>query len=323
MQYKSGKGERGLKQWAKSVSVTAQKVGLETFLLQTIMRVSDRLLLSRASDIVERQEKSIDEPSTTETTSFVKKRKQPHFRYIKVNNSVVAVDRKGNESAPSERSGSISPNVLAHMQKVERHMDVVDIWCEIKLPPRKENKEYQLLRAHPMLDKFGGLFDWVDARFEMVTDGLQDSDDEDEGFVAPSKLLAFYVDSSGDDCAVVHSVEWTVGDETALGNTRLVTNHHLEFQKSGWPAIRKISIDKIYRPIYVIERKKCKQPVPPKTATREQRRQYVVSVVTSRFHWAELFYWWARDEVKPGLNNKVVMSDGSDSMVEDDDSSGG
>jgi hypothetical protein len=73
----------------------------------------------------------------------------------------------------------------------------------------------------------------------------------------------------------------------------------------------------------VIERKKCNQPVPPKTATREQRRQYVVSVVTSRFHWAELFYWWARDEVKPGVDNDVMMSHGSDSMVEDDDSSDG
>ena len=87
MQYESGKGERGLKQWAKAVSVTAQKVGLDTFIFQTIMRVADRLLLSRASDIVQRQNRNqqlaVEEPTENEENKGVKKRKWPHFRYYR------------------------------------------------------------------------------------------------------------------------------------------------------------------------------------------------------------------------------------------------
>ena len=220
MQYKSGKGERGLKQWAKLVSVTAQKVGLDTFLFQTIMRVSDRLLLCRASDIVERQEKIVDQPITIKTTNQVNKRKEPHFRYFKIENRVVALNRRGKESPTTSKTGTICPNVLSHLIKVERQMDVVDIWCQIQLPPRKENKQTQLLRAHPMLDKFGGFYDWVDARFDMVGDGLDESDDEDDSSVAPAKLLAFYVDLTGEESAIVHSVDWSTGKETSLGNTR-------------------------------------------------------------------------------------------------------
>ncbi len=101
MQYESGKGERGLKQWAKAVSVTAQKVGLDTFIFQTIMRVADRLLLSRASDIVQRQNRNqqlaVEEPTENEDNKGVKKRKLPHFRYYLAEDRVVSVNRKGKE----------------------------------------------------------------------------------------------------------------------------------------------------------------------------------------------------------------------------------
>ncbi len=174
-------------------------------------------------------------------------------------------------------------------------MDIVCIWCEIKLPRTRESAQPQLLRAHPNLDKFGSYFDWMDAKFNVDGDYPLDSDKEsereDEIYVAPAKLLTFYVDGAGDDCAIVHSVEWLDGTETALGNTRLILNYFLEFQSSGWPAIRKIKVDNIYRPLYVIERKRGKHPVPPKTTGRDRQKQYVVSVVKSRNTWAEMIYW--------------------------------
>jgi hypothetical protein len=236
MQYESRKGERGLKQWAKSVSVTAQKVGLDNFIFQTIMRVADRLLLSRASDIVRRQ--FIAQPVSSvhsvlcNNALSVTKRKLPHFWYYKAEDRLVSVDRRGKESPPTTSSGTIGRNVLAHLQKVEKQMDIVCIWCEIKLPRTRESAQPQLLRAHPNLDKFGSYFDWVDAKFNVDGDYPLDSDEEsereDEIYVAPAKLLTFYVDGAGDDCAIVHLVEWSDGTETALGNTRLILNYFLE-----------------------------------------------------------------------------------------------
>jgi hypothetical protein len=327
MQYESGKGERGLKQWAKAVSVTAQKVGLDNFLFQTVMRVADRLLLSRASDIVERQQIIAPESFVNDQNKPVKKRKLPHFRYFKATNTVVAVNRKGKESPTNATSGTISPNVIAHIGKVEKEMDVVNIWCEVRLPSTRDSAQSQLLRAHPRLDKFGGYFDWVDAKFEIVAEHLPDEDDDSQSTeeipVALAKLLAFYDDINGKDCAIVHSVNWTNEKETSLGNTRLILNHHLEFQSSGWPAIRKIKVEDIYRALYVIERKKCKNLVPPRTPSREQQKKYVISAVVSRSVWAELFYAWAKDEVDPMPNEEVELRSASNLMNSDDDSCDG
>ena len=64
----------------------------------------------------------------------VTKRKLPHyFRYYRAEDRVVAVNRmKGKESSITTNSGAISRNVLIHLQKVEKEMEVVDIWCKIK-----------------------------------------------------------------------------------------------------------------------------------------------------------------------------------------------
>ena len=47
---------------------------------------------------------------------------------------MVAVNRtKGTESlTTTNTSGAISRNVLIHLQKVEKEMEVVDIWCKLK-----------------------------------------------------------------------------------------------------------------------------------------------------------------------------------------------
>jgi hypothetical protein len=124
----------------------------------------------------------------------------------------------------------MSGNVITLLRKREKR-PVVDIWGEVKLPRTKDGDEPQLLRAHPRLDNFGGFFDWVEARFDEVEEGHQDSEEdskEDSGLdsddsdsrksqdhVAPAKLLAFYVDAEGEECVVVHLVEWTDGKETA------------------------------------------------------------------------------------------------------------
>jgi hypothetical protein len=108
-----------------------------------------------------------------------------------------------------------------------------------------------------------------------------------------------------------------------LGNTRLILNYFLEFQSSGWPAIRKIKLANIYRPLYVIERKRGKDPIPPKTTARVSQKEYIVSVVKSRTTWAEMFYWWAKDEVNPWPDEVKVVPASSDLMSTDEESSQG
>lgn len=114
-------------------------------------------------------------------------------------------------------------------------------------------------------------------------DSDEDSDFSDEVYVAPAKLLAFYIDAKGEESVIVHSVEWSHGKETTLGNTRLILNYFLEFQSSGWPAIRKIQLQDIYGPaLYVIERKRSKGPLPGKTTTARDRKESIVSVIKPR-----------------------------------------
>ena len=56
MNWDAGKGERGLKDWAKVVSSTAQKQNLSDFTYQTAMRIADCALLSRVQQDIKKQQ---------------------------------------------------------------------------------------------------------------------------------------------------------------------------------------------------------------------------------------------------------------------------
>ena len=53
--YDAGKGEWGLKTWAKAAAKTAQKRGQDVFLGQTVSRIRDKNLLQKADKIIELQ----------------------------------------------------------------------------------------------------------------------------------------------------------------------------------------------------------------------------------------------------------------------------
>ena len=295
MQYESGKGERGLKEWAKGVSRTAQKTGLDIFIYQTVMRVADRLLISKVADIAAREVELNSLPLTTEidndSTSKrpLKKRKQPHFRYYPRVRKLFSVTVKGTETERKPGPKTISPNVINAFLKFEKESPVVEIWCELELLPDKNNQKKQFLRAHGGLDKFGSFYDWVSAEFEVSTNG------EVTRQAAPAKLLAFYIDSDGDECCIVHAAAFSTGNETKMGNTRLVSNHIREFQGSGWPRICKIKLSDVLYPVYVIERRKDDSPVPPRCGSPAERDEYVVSVISPRREWATKFYLWCKE----------------------------
>ena len=56
-------------------------------------------------------------------------------------------------------------------------MEVVDIWCELRLPRAQDSTEPQLLQAS--LANFGGFFDWLDANFEVLGGGAHRDSNED------------------------------------------------------------------------------------------------------------------------------------------------
>jgi hypothetical protein len=60
MNWDSGKGERGLKNWAKTASATAQKQQMSEFMHQTALRMSDMSLLKRAKIVCTRCEGNYD-----------------------------------------------------------------------------------------------------------------------------------------------------------------------------------------------------------------------------------------------------------------------
>jgi hypothetical protein len=138
--------------------------------------------------------------------------------------------------------------------------------------------------------------------------------------MAPAKLLAFYEDSTGIECAIVHSVDWSTGKECELGNTRLVTNYIREFTSSGWPAIRKIGVENIQHALYAIERKKgSTDPLPPRCFTRSKQQEYIVLVTTPQTTWATIFYHWAKSEVSPWSDELEISSDMLESAIEESD----
>jgi hypothetical protein len=213
----------------------------------------------------------------------------------------------------------MSGNVMTLRRKREKR-PVVKIWGEVKLPRTKDSDERQLLRAHPRSDNFGGFFDWVEARFDVVGEGHQDSeedsDDSDsrkaQDHVAPAKLLAFHADTEGE--------EWTGGKETAWGNTGLTTNCNLAFQSSGHPAVRQIRLEGAHRALHVIERRRHSAPLPPGTTVkRDHQKEHAVSVVKPRGDWAEIFHWWAKNEVDPWPDETLGLGIKDDLMSTDDE----
>jgi hypothetical protein len=79
MQYSTVMGECGLKVWAKGVSQTTLKQGIDKFMYSTSSRVGKRMLLETIANQLEMQnDKEQQQPIIQPCIS---KRQVPHFRY--------------------------------------------------------------------------------------------------------------------------------------------------------------------------------------------------------------------------------------------------
>jgi hypothetical protein len=291
MQYDAAKGERGLKDWAKQISQTAQKCGIDIFLYQTIHRVATYQLMQRAEQ-VEQWRKHREDLFMLETATETKEapvrpvmnRKVPHFRYKTLSKDLYSVDRRGRETLATKKTGLVDQRILSKIERDHSDLEVIDIWGEIYLT-NSTNDVGQLLRGHPTFDRYGEMFDWAAVTF--------DTEDSNEGLVGPAKILAFYKDGEGVERAVVHATNVTTGRETKAGNTLLIQNVRLEFNTRGHPALRTIRVDQIDRGIMAFEHENFDGPLPPNINYATDKSKYVVSCFDDRTNWAYLFYDWA------------------------------
>ena len=292
MQYDAAKGERGLKDWAKGITVTAQKCGIDIFLFQTIQRVStlQLLLKSQQLDLWQSHRDQLNKASSTiapvaeHTVRPVMNRRMPHFRYNTVTKVLYSVDRKGNENVATRKTGLIDIRILSKIQRDHGDLEVIDLWGEIYLTT-KTSDGGQLLRGHPKFDRYGEMFDWVAVTFD-TTDG--------NGQMGPAKILAFFKDSAGIDCAVVHATLVSSGRETKAGNTMLVQNNRLEFTPTGQPALRTIRVNQIDRGLMAFEHENFKGALPSNINYAQDKSKYIVTCIENRSNWAHLFFEWAK-----------------------------
>jgi hypothetical protein len=326
MQYDAAKGERGLKDWAKAISSTAQKSGIETFLFQTINRVSTHQLLLRAEQLelwrkrkeeVKRQQTN-GTPKEERPARSIMNRKAPHFRYEVATKKLAALDRHFQSSVPTaEKTGLIDKRILAMIERDHNDLEFIDIWGEIYFT-NEQTADGQLLRGTPRLDHHGQMFDWVAASFETVGGGET---------IGPAKILAFYKDSAGKERAVVHAAYTSSGDETTIGNTMLIQDVLLEFDNKGDPGLRTIRVDQIDRGLLAYEHANYNGPLPPRTPGKKDRSKYIVSCCSERAHWAYLFYDWANklpvtkiQPTIPEVNRLFSDTESELSNKEDEDS---
>jgi len=321
MQYDAAKGERGLKDWAKLISQTAQKCGIDTFLFQTIQRVSTHQLMQRAQQLElwrvrrEKTRKDRTDPLVEETpVRAVMNRKVPHFRYKTAAGVLYSVDRKGKETDVSEKTGIVDKRIISKIEMEHKDLEDIDIWGEIYLSDPHLDNDGQLLRGHPALDRYGEMYDWVAVTFDTA-------DPSNEGLVGPAKLLAFYKDEEGVDRAVVHATNVTTGRETNAGNTMLVQNNRLEFTPRGHPALRTIRVDQIDRGIMAFEHENFSGPLPPTIDYARDKSKFIVSCVEDRAQWAYLFFEWANDLPETEMQTTTPDTDDDPDTEEESTSS--
>jgi hypothetical protein len=319
MQYDAAKGERGLKDWAKHISQTAQKCGIDIFLFQTIQRVSTYQLMQRAEQLELWRKHKLDkvlvdkEPPVPETPiRQVMNRKEPHFRYKTGVKVLYSVDRKGVETLATTKTGLVDHRILSKMERDHEDLEVLDIWGEIYLA-NSTSDTGQLLRGHPTFDRYGAMFDWVAVSFDTTDIG-------NEGLMGPAKILAFYKDGDGVERAVVHATNVTTGRETKAGNTLLIQNVRLEFNHRGLPALRTVRVDQIDRGIMAFEHETINGPLPPTINYANDRGKYVVSCFDDRSNWAYQFFEWANNlPIRDTRTNILELETDDDESVSSDE----
>jgi hypothetical protein len=240
MNWDAGKGERGLKDWAKMVSSTAQQQSLSEFTYQTASRISEYALLSR---VQQRScgSRNLEKPTVNQIIHTQQFRKLPHFWIDTFSGEVTSIDRRnGKQTKFSAKRELIHRRVFLFLKRCERRVTTtVHIWNDGQIEIDGNMKR---IRASSCFDNRGQFYDWVYIQV----------DQDDERTCYPAKLLLLFEDKDQVMCAIVQGCEWQNNEEKGH-NTPLSTRWSLEFSADGSPTLRKISLKNVVEVLYTVE----------------------------------------------------------------------
>lgn len=238
MNWECSKGERGLKTWAKTVSKTAQKQNLGTFMQQTAIRVWESLLLRNTLQTISKQTDQLHEFSD-EKVDKPGVRKHPHYqlRFIMGGGiELIAISQKGSKSLPVTHAEEfIHPLMIKSLKNLfgsEVPSNGIKIYKDAKI---SLNGSIQPIRAFPNYDKDGSFFDWV-----MVTWKLG----RNNSAQAPAKVLLIFEDKEEEISVLVQSCFWQSREDVAA-STDIVARWRLEFNNETVRSERVIRIVKL------------------------------------------------------------------------------
>ena len=301
MQTNCNMGERGLRSWAKHISITAQKQGYHKFSFQTGNRVSDQLILFKAFDNINSGlERGILSSEEDNSTNFLK-RKNPHFIIKKkgTKNLQIPMDRNNKQGKIYvSKTGTLPEFVVNAIFDHEPEQEEINVWTEVTL----KKEENQIIRACPNYRGEGPWYDWIHAKFK--------GSHKDKNQLFPAKLLAIYENNQKQMKALVHSVEYKKNegeDSLVFGDSKLIQHYLQEFLDNGFPAMRSINIDDIFENILVYQNiKYSKSPIPPKISLKSERKKHTIMVVLPRRRWAKTYIEWSRELKFRDDNNKMA-----------------
>ena len=294
MNWEAGKGERGLKTWAKLASCTAQKHNVPMFTHQTALRVGDAMLLEKASQVItgspalpQVQDTDGENPNLLPPTSireYVVVRRWPHYIVDLSLNATVAVriiDKTGKVIETMEDHQVIFPGmirtaILAVEGSYGNFIKGIHVYKDatLRTNPQQEKK----IRACAQYDKFGSFFDWVSVNYKWSGNVKK---------TLPAKLLLIYKDHQETLSAIIHACDWQGKDDHDSSN-ELIGRWQLEYSKldGRTPVLRKVPISDIVDLLYVVEHSGNNQhPL----IMGDGRPLHSVDVVEPRYMWATSF----------------------------------
>ena len=300
MQYNSSTGERGLKDWAKGVSRTARKRGIDAFTEDTTKRVTEAILLKHLSDAVLRDDAN-SSGSTTHSTdvNMTFTRKRAHFLFDRNSPSDVywvdvRTDRAGHLVPSSTTTGTIPHEVIDALLTLEPSQDSFEIWCEGQLPDASYVRCFPNYHANQ-----GPWYDWVGVTFNF--------DDGSNEETYPCKLLALYTDIHQCKKAVVHSVcsKSVSGCEGNFGDSKLIKHYRKEFDPQGYALLRVVPCSDIKWNLMAYENiTSSTSELPERTMDRDTQREHTVMVLRPRQEWSQLFIDWTK-EIRYRIENET------------------
>jgi hypothetical protein len=262
MNWEAGKGERGLKVWAKLASRTALKQSISVFTHQTALRVSEDALLSKMKSLLPVRKATTvqtERPSNNRTNGqcSLLNRAHPHFLFdLRTKKTTIHTATVVQRKLFNETESIIPDAVMNYLRTMEGRDGTLKIWRDatISIGDDDEKKIQKDVRACSIYDKYGPFFDWVQVQWKtdntsnlllgansstssdtpraaaaVNTSGQQAAAVDTSG--SPAKVLLIYEDRNNELCFIVHACNWRSIEEKKE-RTLLTSRWSLEYTPS-------------------------------------------------------------------------------------------